>query len=164
MLSMHSAKMEILPVCNKNILPSVGQTLRLTDAKPRSYFSVWVWACPVLSVGPGSPQHRSAAAPSPTVWPRHPCMLLEAISALSLHTKLMEAGFVKPNGKTHIIKHIPMSPQFPKLLFKPPVHYHCISLIIDFQQRLTCNRRPNCALAFRDCSFPAGNPRHRWQN
>lgn len=71
---------------------------------------------------------------------------------------------VTPSGKTHLIKHIFMSLQPPNLLCKSPTRYHCISLIIDFQQRLACNRRANCSLGFRDCSLPAGDCRHIWWN
>lgn len=61
--------------------------------------------------------------------------------------------FVTPSGKTHRIRHIFMSLQSLNLLCKSPLRYHCISLIIDFEQRLTCNRRANCGLVFRDCSL-----------
>lgn len=71
---------------------------------------------------------------------------------------------VTPSGKTHLIKHVFMSLQPPNPLCKSPTRYHCISLIIDFQQRLACNRRANCSLGFRDCSLPAGDCRHIWWN
>lgn len=117
--------------------------------------------CSLLDAAP--PSTAVAAEPGPVVWPGHPCVLLEAISALSLHHKANGSWCCKTQWENSL-KHIPTSLQFLKLHFKPPVCHHCISLIIDFQQRLTCNRRANCALAFRDCSFPAGNPGHRWQN
>lgn len=67
-----------------------------------------------------------------------------------------------PSGKTHIIEHVFMSLQFLNRLCKSPLRYHCISLITDFQRRLTCNRRANWAFGFRACSFLAGNSRHIW--
>lgn len=56
--------------------------------------------CSLLDAAP--PSTAVAAEPGPVVWPGHPCVLLEAISALSLHTKPIEAGVVKPSGKTHL--------------------------------------------------------------
>lgn len=35
--SVHPAKMEVLPTCKKNALPSVGQALSLADTKPLGY-------------------------------------------------------------------------------------------------------------------------------
>ena len=113
---------------------------------------------------------RKAAEPSPILggWvvARTSAPLCRFGSLLSsvILDKASGSWFVIPSGKTHIIKHVSMSLQFLNLLFKSPIHYHCISLIIDFQQRLTCNRRSNCAFGFRDCSFPAGNSRRIWWN
>lgn len=92
-----------------------------------------------------------------------PCRFGSLLSSVILH-KARGSCFVILSGKTHIIKHVPTSLQFLNLLFKSPIHYHRIGLIIDFHQRLTCNRRSDCAFDFRDGSFPAGNSRRIWWN
>lgn len=113
---------------------------------------------------------RKAAEPGPILWgwvvartSSPPCRFGSLLSSVILD-KVSRGCFVILRGRTHIIKHVFMSLQFLNLLFKSPIHYHCIGLIIDFQQRLTCNRRSNCAFGFRDCSFPAGNSRRIWWN
>ena len=92
----------------------------------------------------------------------HPLCRFGSLLSSVILDKASGSCFVIPSEKTHTIKHVPMSLQFLNLLFKSPLHYHCISLIVDFQQRLTCNRRSNCAFGFRDCSFTAGNSRRIW--
>lgn len=135
--------------------------LRLRRAAPRSL---------LFLSAQSKAEGRKAAEPGPILrgWvvartSPPPCRFGSLLSSVILD-KAAGSCFVIPSGKTHVIKHVSMSLQFLNLLFKSPIHYHCIGLIIDFQQRLTCNRRSNCAFHFRDCSFPAGNSRRIWWN